>query len=73
MMLIGGAVKGGKLYGEWPGVKKSELYEKRDLYPANDIAAVLKGVLRDHLGVSRAVLEAKIFPNSGRAFDGLIG
>ena len=73
MMMLGGAVKGGKLHGDWPGVKKSALYEKRDLYPANDIAAVLKGVMRDHLGVSRSALDTSIFPNSGRAMDRLIG
>jgi len=73
VMLLGGAVKGGKLYGDWPGVKKSALYEKRDLFPANDVAAILKGVLRDHLGVSRTALNTKIFPNSGHAFEGLIG
>ena len=71
-MLLGGAVKGGKLYGDWPGVKKSALYEDRDLYPANDIAAILKGVMRDHLGISRTTLDTNIFPNSGRAFEGLI-
>jgi len=73
MMLLGGAVKGGKIHGDWPGVKKSALYEKRDLFPANDIAAVLKGVMRDHLGISRSALDTSIFPTSGRAFEGLIG
>ncbi len=72
MMLLGGAVKGGAVHGDWPGVKKSDLYATRDLFPANDIAAVLKGVMRDHLGLSLSVLDPKIFPNSGRAFDGLI-
>ena len=72
-MLLGGAVKGGKVHGDWPGVKKPALYEDRDLYPANDIAAILKGVMRDHLGLSRSTLDTRIFPGSGRAFDGLIG
>ena len=49
------------------------LYEDRDLYPANDIAAILKGVMRDHLGLTRDTLDSNIFPNSGRALDGLIG
>ena len=71
-MLLGGAVKGGKVHGDWPGVKPSALYEGRDLYPANDIAGIMKGVMRDHLGIKRAALDADIFPRSGRAFDGLI-
>jgi len=71
-MLLGGAIKGGKLYGDWPGVKETALYEGRDLNPANDVAAVLKGVMRDHLGITRNALDTSIFPNSGRAFDGLI-
>lgn len=71
-MLLGGAVKGGKIYGDWPGVKAAELYEGRDLFPANDIAAILKGILRDHLGLDRRMLENNIFPNSEHAFEGLI-
>ena len=54
MMLLGGAVKGGNVKGDWPGIKKKNLYEGRDLAPANDVTAVLKGVLRDHLGIDRA-------------------
>lgn len=70
--LLGGAVRGGRVYGDWPGLKRSELYEARDLAPANDISAILKGVLRDHLGVDRAALDASVLPGSGRAYDGLI-
>ena len=72
MMLLGGAVKGGNVKGDWPGIKKTNLYQGRDLAPANDVTAVLKGVLRDHLGIDRTTLDNSIFPNSSRAFDGLI-
>lgn len=72
VMLLGGAVKGGAVHGDWPGVKKSARFEGRDLFPANDVAAILKGVMRDHLGIDRRALDTSIFPNSGRAFDGLI-
>jgi len=71
-MLVGGAVAGGQVKGNWPGLKKKELYQGRDLAPANDITAVLKGVLRDHLGIDRSTLDRSIFPGSARAFDGLI-
>ena len=72
MILLGGAVKGGNVKGDWPGIEKKKLYKGRDLAPANDVTAVLKGVLRDHLGIDRATLNNSIFPNSSRAFDGLI-
>lgn len=71
-ILLGGAVKGRAVHGDWPGVKQSDLYENRDLFPANDISAILKGVLRDHLGLDRKILDTRVFPKSGRAFDGLI-
>ena len=72
MMLLGGVVDGGNIKGDWPGIQKKDLYQGRDLAPANDVTAVLKGVLRDHLGIDRQTLDTKIFPNSSRAFDGLI-
>jgi len=72
VMLLGGAVKGGRVHGDWPGLKQAALYEDRDLFPANEIPAILKGVMRDHLGIDRSALDSHIFPHSGRAFDGLI-
>ncbi len=72
VMLLGGAVAGGKVHGDWPGLKKKNLYQGRDLFPANDVTAVLKGVLRDHLGIDRNTLDRTIFPGSARALDGLI-
>jgi len=72
MVLLGGAVKGGQVVGDWPGLKSNQLYEARDVAPANDIGAVLKGVLRDHLGMDRSVLASDVFPSSPRAFDNLI-
>lgn len=70
--LFGGAVKGGTIAGNWPGLNSRALYESRDLAPANDIGAILKGVLRDHLGIDRRALETTVLPGSGRAFDNLI-
>jgi len=72
VMLAGGAVRGGRVLGDWPGLETAALYEGRDLAPANDVAGVLKGVMRDHLGVDRRALDNAVFPGSGRALDGLI-
>jgi uncharacterized protein (DUF1501 family) len=62
--LLGGAVKGGLMLGDWPGLENRALYEGRDLYPANDLRALFKGVCRDHLGVTRTDLDRSVFPRS---------
>ncbi len=63
-LLLGGALKGGRVVADWPGVKETDLYEKRDLKATTDLRAVLKGLLRDHLRVDERVLTADIFPGS---------
>ena len=55
-LLAGGAVKGGRVISDWPGLKPANLYEGRDLAPTTDLRAVMKGVLRDHLGLAERVL-----------------
>ncbi|MGO4830742.1 DUF1501 domain-containing protein [Rhizobiaceae sp. 2RAB30] len=62
--LLGGAIKGGRVIADWPGLKPNQLYQSRDLAPTTDIRAVLKGVLRDHLGVSEQSLANTVFPGS---------
>lgn len=73
-VLIGGAVKGGRVLADWPGLREAALYEGRDLAPTLDLRAVLKGVLRDHLGVPGGALAGSIFPDSIKAapVDGLL-
>jgi uncharacterized protein (DUF1501 family) len=63
-LLLGGALKGGRVIADWPGVKEADLYEKRDLKATTDLRAVLKGLLRDHLRVDERVLAADVFPGS---------
>lgn len=72
--LLGGAVQGGRVIADWPGLARGNLLENRDLKPTRDLRSVMKGVLRDHLGVSPASLESQVFPDSGiaRPLDGLI-
>jgi uncharacterized protein (DUF1501 family) len=62
--LAGGAVKGGRIVTDWPGLKAAQLYENRDLRPTTDLRAVAKGLLADHLGLSPTVLGTKVFPDS---------
>ena len=62
--LAGGALKGGRVVADWPGLKEANLHEKRDLKPTTDLRAVLKGLLRDHLRVDDTALASKVFPES---------
>jgi uncharacterized protein (DUF1501 family) len=63
-LLAGGALKGGRVIADWPGLKTADLYQNRDLKPTTDLRAVLKGLLKDHLRLSDQVLAAKVFPGS---------
>ncbi len=63
-MLDGGAIKGGRIIADWPGLKESNLYEGRDLNPTTDLRAVQKGPLADQFGLSAAALGDTVFPGS---------
>ena len=60
--LAGGALRGGRVIADWPGLKPAQLYEERDLKPTTDLRAVLKGLLRDHLRVEERALASAVFP-----------
>lgn len=61
--LLGGAVAGGLVRTDWPGLGPDKLHENRDLLPTVDLRSVAKGLLRDHLRLpDRAVSQA--FPES---------
>jgi uncharacterized protein (DUF1501 family) len=64
-MLLGGALKAGGLLGDWPGLAR--LHEDRDLRPGLDLRSLFKGVLAEHWGLDRRVLETEIFPDSTAA------
>jgi uncharacterized protein (DUF1501 family) len=63
--LVGGAVKGGRVIADWPGLSTAALYEGRDLKPTTDLRSVLKGLLVDQFGLSATVLAKDVFPESG--------
>ncbi|CAM5765119.1 DUF1501 domain-containing protein [Bosea minatitlanensis] len=63
--LVGGAVKGGRMIADWPGLNPEQLYQNRDLKPTTDIRAVAKGVVADLFGLSGPVLAEKVFPGTG--------
>jgi uncharacterized protein (DUF1501 family) len=64
--LVGGAVAGGHVRADWPGLSEGKLFENRDLMPTADVRSIAKGLLADHLGLSQAGLETA-FPGSGEA------
>jgi uncharacterized protein (DUF1501 family) len=72
--LAGGAVAGGRVLADWPGLSRRALRDNRDLAPTTDIRAVCKGVLADHLGAPSSALDADAFPDSAeiRAIPHLI-
>jgi uncharacterized protein (DUF1501 family) len=74
-LLLGGAVSGGRVVTDWPGLSERARYEGRDLFPTTDLRAVFKGVLRDHLGIPASALHGTVFPDSAAVapLDGLIG
>jgi uncharacterized protein (DUF1501 family) len=65
--LLGGAVNGGRVVADWPGLSPRKLYQDRDLRPTLDLRSVLKGLLAEHLGVPGRALESSVFPESRQA------
>jgi uncharacterized protein (DUF1501 family) len=72
--LLGGAIQGGRVFADWPGLAQNQLHEGRDLRPTTDLRTVMKGLLQDHLGVAASVLADKVFPGSqhAQAMRGLV-
>ncbi|MFN9174741.1 MAG: DUF1501 domain-containing protein [Synechocystis sp.] len=62
MWLMGGALKGGKIYGDWPGLSNNALYEQRDVPVATDFRDPLWTIFKAHLGLSDQQI-AQILPN----------
>jgi uncharacterized protein (DUF1501 family) len=72
--LAGGAVAGGRVISDWPGLATGNLYQQRDLKPTLDLRSAFKGILAAHLGASEATLETRVFPDSrgAKPLEGLI-
>ena len=65
--LAGGAVRGGRVIADWPGLSAAALLDNRDLRPTLDLRSVFKAVLDEHLRVDARTLATRIFPDSGSA------
>jgi uncharacterized protein (DUF1501 family) len=62
MLVAGGAVRGGKVYGDWPGLAEAQLYDRRDLMPTSDVRDWAAGAIGALYGIDRSVLEGTVFP-----------
>jgi len=63
-MLLGGAVRGGTVVADWPGLSTAALYEGRDLKPTTDLDALIAGALAQHYGLEPGRTMATLFPES---------
>ena len=63
-MLLGGAVRGGAVLADWPGLSNAALYEGRDLKPTTDLDALIAGALSQHYGLEPSRVMAALFPDS---------
>jgi len=72
MFVMGGPVKGGKVYGKWPGLAPGQLNEGRDLALTTDFRSVLGEVLSTHLGSKNLHTVFPGFDNSPSKFHGLV-
>ena len=62
MLLAGGAVRGGRVYGDWPGLDEAALFERRDLMPTRDVRAFAGWTMRGLFGLERSLIEGSVFP-----------
>ena len=62
MLAAGGALRGGRVYGQWPGLEEAALYQRRDLTPTSDVRGWAAHAMRGLYGLDRSVLEAAVFP-----------
>jgi len=71
--LAGGAVAGGRVLSDWPGLASSDLYQGRDLAPTLDLRSVFRAVLEQHLALPADAVDRAVFPDSRvRPLPGLV-
>lgn len=63
-IMVGGAISGGKVLGDWPGLGAEDLYESRDLKATTDLRSLFKGLLMQQFGFDPKTLGQRVFPDS---------
>ncbi|MGB3469577.1 MAG: DUF1501 domain-containing protein [Erythrobacter sp.] len=72
-LMMGGAVRGKRVLGDWPGLAEPQLYQGRDLMPTTSLESVLAGAVAEHFGLDPARAMADLFPGrGGPVMSGLI-
>ncbi|AHD08715.1 DUF1501 domain-containing protein [Phaeobacter gallaeciensis] len=62
MVLAGGAIKGGRVHGQWPGLAEAQLFDRRDLMPTGDVRAQMGWIMRGMIGTDHQAISDVIFP-----------
>jgi len=62
MVLAGGAIRGGRVYGDWPGLGEGQLYQDRDLMPTADVRRYPAWLMKGLFGLNRDMIESVVFP-----------
>lgn len=70
--LLGGAVKGGRIVADWPGLSQSALYQQRDLKPTAELDALIAGAAGESLGIEPGLVGRKVFEREIKPMNGLI-
>lgn len=71
-MLLGGAVKGGRVVADWPGLAPSNLLDARDLRPTAQLDALIAGAAGEAFGIDPARVARTLFPDSPKPMTGLV-
>jgi uncharacterized protein (DUF1501 family) len=62
--VLGGAVRGGRVIADWPGLAPKDRFEGRDLRTTTDLRALFKTVLHDHMRVARTAIDGSVLPGA---------
>jgi uncharacterized protein (DUF1501 family) len=73
MFVVGNSVRGGKVYGDWPGLKSDQLYEGRDLALTTDFRDVFGEIANKHLGTTNLKAVFPGYTGSSAKFRGVLG
>lgn len=69
LVMAGGAIRGGRVFGRWPGLKDQALYQGRDLMPTNDVRAPVAWIMRGMTSLPTSTLQTKVFPGLDMGVD----
>ncbi|GIT90760.1 hypothetical protein JANAI62_12150 [Jannaschia pagri] len=63
LVVAGGAVRGGQVWGQWPGLAEADLLDRRDLMPTGDVRSYAAWAMRGLFGLDAAFLTSTVFPS----------